>query len=142
MADTCYLSGQINNPLFNSAEVSAILVKKNICSESDVNQLNPTELQDYLTANSQVEARFMERALPYLNAENLKRAPARRYNDTMVQRQADKLYSQFVEQVHGKIAQQLRGEQNQQAWLKLIEQNNLLEELEDSMSELNFGDEE
>jgi hypothetical protein len=59
-----------------------------------------------------------------------------------VQRQADKLYGQFVEQVHGKISQQLRGEQSRQAWLKLIEQNNLLEELEDSMSELNFGAEE
>lgn len=107
-----------------------------------MNQLNPTELQAYLTANSQFEARFMERALPYLNNENLKRAPARRYNSTVVQRQADKLYGQFVEQVHGKIAQQLRGEQSQQAWLRLIEQNNLLEELEDSMSELSFGAEE
>ncbi|MFC6253626.1 hypothetical protein ACFP1H_03325 [Secundilactobacillus hailunensis] len=84
----------------------------------------------------------MAKALPYLNAENLKRAPARRYNATVVQRQADKLYVQFVEQVHGKIAQQLRGEQSQQAWLRRIEQNNLLEELEDSMAELNFDSEE
>ncbi|WP_203649458.1 hypothetical protein [Secundilactobacillus yichangensis] len=84
----------------------------------------------------------MEKALPYLNDENLKRAPARRYNSAIIQRQADKLYDEFIEQVHGKISQQIRGEQDQTAWKKLIEQNNLLEELEDSMADLNFGAEE
>lgn len=84
----------------------------------------------------------MEKALPYLNDENLKRAPARRYNSAIIQRQADKLYDEFIEQVHGKISQQIRGERDQTAWKKLIEQNNLLEELEDSMADLNFGAEE
>lgn len=104
--------------------------------------LNPSELQEYLAANSQVETRFMEKAIPYLNDENLKRAPARRYNSAMIQRQADKLYDEFVEQIHGKITQQIRGEESRSAWLQLIEQNNLLEELEDSMADLNFGAEE
>ncbi|GAX03907.1 hypothetical protein IWT140_01541 [Secundilactobacillus pentosiphilus] len=104
--------------------------------------MNPTELQAYLTANSQIESLFMEKALPYLNDENLKRAPARRYNSAIIQRQADKLYSEFIEQIHGKISQQLRGEQNPAVWKQLIEQNNLVEELEDSMADLSFGAEE
>lgn len=84
----------------------------------------------------------MAKALPYLNAENLKRAPARRYNSAIIQRQADKLFDEFVEQLHGKIARQIRDEQTQSAWIKLIEQANLLETLEDSMADLNFGTEE
>ena len=84
----------------------------------------------------------MAKALPYLNAENLKRAPARRYNSAIIQRQADKLFDEFVEQLHGKIARQIRGEQTQASWIKLINQNNLLEELEDSIADLNFGTEE
>lgn len=84
----------------------------------------------------------MEKALPYLNDENLKRAPARRYNSAIIQRQADKLYTEFVEQIYGKISQQLRGEPDQSAWKHLIEQNNLVEELEYSMADLSFGAEE
>lgn len=107
-----------------------------------MNQLNPTELQEYLAANSQVESLFMEKALPYLNEENLKRAPARQYNSAIIQRQADKLYVEFVAQIHGKISQQMRSEQDQSNWKHLIEQNNLIEELEDSMADLSFDAEE
>lgn len=106
-----------------------------------MNVLNPSELHDYLAVNSQVEARFMEKAVPYLNDENLKRAPARQYNSAIIQRQADKLFDEFVEQIHGKISQQIRGEESRSAWLQLIEQNSLLEELEDSMADLNFQEE-
>lgn len=105
-------------------------------------QLNPSELQAYLAQNSQVEHLFMEKALPYLNDKNLKRAPARRYNSAIIQRQADKLYDEFTAQIHGKITQQLHGHKDREDWLRFIDSNNLLEELEDSMSELSFGDEE
>ncbi|MTV81848.1 hypothetical protein [Secundilactobacillus folii] len=104
--------------------------------------MDNSELQTYLKENSQVEERFMEKALAYLNQENLKRAPARRYNDTMVQRQADKLFDQVLDDVNSKIASQIRGEHTRQAWVNFMEQTDLLEELEDSMSELNFGGEE
>lgn len=100
------------------------------------------ELKTYLEENSQVEDRFMEKALAFLNQQNLDRAPARRYNETMVQRQADKLFDQVLDDVNSKIAAQVRGEQTRAAWINFMDQSNLLEELEDSMSDLNFGSED
>lgn len=100
--------------------------------------MNTDELKQYLAENSQVENRFMEKALDYLNQKNLDRAPARRYNETMVQRQADKLYDELLENVNSKIASQNRGPQTKESWIKIMAANNLLEGLEDSMSDLSF----
>ena len=48
-------------------------------------------LKDYLANNSQVITIFMEKATDFLNRKNEDRAPARRYNDAEIARQADKM---------------------------------------------------
>lgn len=101
--------------------------------------MNNQELQACLAENSQVEPLFMEKALAYLNEQNMDKLPARRLNDTMIQREADKLFDQVLDDVNQKIAQQAHGNTSPETWRAIIEQTNLIEQMEDSMSELEFG---
>ena len=72
-------------------------------------------LKDYLANNSQVITIFMEKATDFLNRKNEDRAPARRYNDA---------------------------EQTPAAWEQFLSENDVLDDLELSMTELSFESED
>lgn len=104
--------------------------------------MNEDDLKTYLIKNSRVADLFMEKCLPYLQAQNEEKAPARRLNDTMLQREADKLFDEFIGNIYGRMTSQLPGSATEDQWISYMDNNDMLEGLEDSMSELNFGSEE
>ena len=94
-------------------------------------------LKAYLANNSQVVAIFMDKATAFLNKQNLERLPARRYNDAEINRQADKMLDAVIDNLHTKIAPHTRT-QTDAAWEQFLGANDVLDDLELSMSEMSF----
>ncbi|MDV0429354.1 hypothetical protein RXV91_00440 [Lactiplantibacillus sp. DA1] len=105
------------------------------------NTLDNETLKDYLANNSQVITIFMEKATDFLNRQNEDRAPARRYNDAEIARQADKMLDDVIANIHDKIVPHTR-EQTPAAWDQFLSENDVLEDLELSMTELSFESED
>ncbi|WP_076635635.1 hypothetical protein [Lactiplantibacillus plantarum] len=102
--------------------------------------MNEEQLQQYVADNSQVETIFMGKATDYLNGKNKKRQPAKRWNEAMIQRQAEKMYAQVVEDLYNKLHTQVKANRFTPAekWIKFINENEVLDGLEESMIELEF----
>lgn len=102
--------------------------------------MDTEQLQQYVAENSQVETIFMEKTLAYLNMKNKKRQPAKRWNETRVQRQADKMYAQVIDDLYAKLHTQVKANRFTPAseWIKFIDENEVLDGLEESMMELDF----
>ncbi|MCT4459259.1 hypothetical protein [Lactiplantibacillus plantarum] len=98
-------------------------------------------LKDYLANNSQVITIFMEKATDFLNRKNEDRAPARRYNDAEIAQQADKMLDDVIANIHDKIVPHTR-EQTPAAWEQFLSENDVLDDLELSMTELSFESED
>ncbi|CAJ1226844.1 hypothetical protein [Lactiplantibacillus xiangfangensis] len=98
-------------------------------------------LKNYLADNSQVITIFMDKATDFLNRKNADRAPARRYNDAEITRQAEKMLDSVIDNIHGKIAPHTR-EQTPAAWARFLSENDVLDDLELSMTELSFESED
>lgn len=98
-------------------------------------------LKTYLADNSQVVSIFMDKATEFLQKKNMERLPARRYNDAEINRQADKMLDEVIDNIHGKIAPHTR-EQTPTAWAQFLSENDVLDDLELSMSELTFEQED
>lgn len=98
-------------------------------------------LKDYLANNSQVITIFMDKATDFLNRQNEDRAPARRYNDAEIARQADKMLDDVIANIHDKIVPHTR-EQTPAAWEQFLSENDVLDDLELSMTELSFESED
>ncbi|WP_318766801.1 hypothetical protein [Lactiplantibacillus carotarum] len=98
-------------------------------------------LKAYLANNSQVITIFMDKATDFLNKQNLERLPARRFNDAEINRKAEKMLDDVVENIHNQIQPHTR-EQTPAAWEQFLTDNDVLDDLELSMSELSFEQED
>ncbi|MFC6201116.1 hypothetical protein ACFP1L_04275 [Lactiplantibacillus nangangensis] len=98
-------------------------------------------LKAYLADNSQVISIFMDKCTDYLNKQNMDRLPARRFNEAEINRQADKMLDEVIENIRGKIVPHTR-EQTPKAWAAFLSENDVLDDLELSMTELSFEQED
>ncbi|VDG17651.1 hypothetical protein [Lactiplantibacillus mudanjiangensis] len=94
-------------------------------------------LKAFLADNSQVVTIFMTKATDFLNQQNQERLPARRYNDAEINRQAEKLLDGVIDNLHQKITPHTR-DQSVAAWEQFLTTNDVLDDLELSMSEMTF----
>lgn len=99
--------------------------------------MDKEELSEYLDSNSDVKSKFMEKALDYQNEKNHNRQMAKRWNETKVERAADKMYDQVLTSIYDKLKANIKSSDDKK-WIMVIEENNVLEDLEDSMSEITF----
>lgn len=98
-------------------------------------------LKNYLETNSQVVTIFMTKATNFLNHQNMERLPARRFNDAEINRNAEKMLASVIDNIREKIAPHTR-DQTTAAWEAFLTENDVLDELELSMSELTFEQED
>ncbi|MBU7003875.1 hypothetical protein [Pediococcus pentosaceus] len=99
--------------------------------------MDKEELLEYIEINSGVKDKFMEKALDYQNEKNQKRPFAKRWNKTKVERAADKMYDQVLTSIYDKLKNNIKSSDSKK-WAEFIEENNVLEDLEDSMSDITF----
>ncbi|KRM97606.1 hypothetical protein FC19_GL001653 [Liquorilactobacillus aquaticus DSM 21051] len=103
--------------------------------------MNNQELQEYIANNSRAVEMFWDKALVYQQVKNKKRQPARRWNETMLERAADKMLNTFITGIHDKIKMYVKEDQlePQKSWAKFIEDNEVLDELEEAVVEMEFA---
>lgn len=96
------------------------------------------DLLEYLSDNSDVIVVFKEKALDYLNAKNKRRAPAKRHNETVVNREAEKMIDQLMDSIYSKIKAGVNPNQYtpREDWIKFMDENNIIENLEDTVNEM------
>lgn len=99
--------------------------------------MDKEELLEYIETNSGVKDKFMEKALDYQNGKNHKRPFAKRWNETKVERAADKMFNTVLDNIFDKLKPAIKSSDNKK-WIMFIEENNVLEDLEDSMGEISF----
>ncbi|MDO5968031.1 hypothetical protein [Lacticaseibacillus paracasei] len=100
------------------------------------------EFETYLNANSRVVAIFRSQALAYRHSKNPQRATSKRWSKTAVASAVDKMVSQLIDNVYDKLKANIKENKFQpyESWVRFIETNEVLDNLEDSVAEIDFED--
>ncbi len=105
--------------------------------------MNKEELLEYIDTNSTAIANFKDKVRADQQAKNKKRQPAKRWNDARIERQVDKFTNEFISNIHDKLSKTLKANNHtpKEKWIKFIEENELLDDLEESVSMIDFEEE-
>ncbi|MFD1410783.1 hypothetical protein [Lapidilactobacillus gannanensis] len=102
--------------------------------------MNGKEFFDYFESVTTAKDSFLDKALELQTSKNLKRAPAKRYNETIVAQQADKLWAELVGNLYNNIKNQLKNSDKKSAWTELLDNDDVVEQLDDSIAEINLNE--
>lgn len=102
-----------------------------------------SELDQFIETNSRAKDTFYEKALVFQQAKNAKRQPAKRWNDTKVDRAVDKMWDEILDSIMTKVNKAMKRRSNPfgDNWQKFMIETEILENFEESMSELSFTEE-
>lgn len=100
--------------------------------------MDKQEFETYLNEHCSALTKFQERALDYQANKNQNRTRSARWNDAKVQRAADAMYDTFLTGIYTKLRSAIEDKYDCQAWLDYIEKYGLLEQLEESVLEIEF----
>lgn len=105
--------------------------------------MNKEELLEYIDNNSTAVANFKDKVRADQQVKNKKRQPAKRWNDARIERQVDKFTDQFISNIYDKLSKTLKANNHtpKEKWIKFIEENELLDDLEESVSMIDFEEE-
>lgn len=105
--------------------------------------MNKEELLEYIDNNSNAVTNFKDKVRADQQAKNKKRQPAKRWNDARIERQVDKFTDQFIGNIYDKLARAIKANNHtpKERWIKFIEENELLDDLEESVSMIDFEEE-
>jgi thiaminase len=100
------------------------------------------EFETYLNANSRVVAIFRSHALAYQHSKNRQRATGKRWSETAVASAVGKMVSQLVDNVYDKLKANIKENKFQpyESWVNFIETNEVLDNLEDTVAEMELAD--
>ena len=100
------------------------------------------EFETYLNANSRVVAIFRSQALAYQHSKNRQRATSKRWSETAVASAVDKMVNQFIDNVYDKLKTNIKENKFQpyDSWVNFIESNEVLDNIEKTVSEIAFDD--
>lgn len=104
--------------------------------------MNKNELLKYIDTNSSAITIFKDKVRSDQEAKNKKRQPAKRWNEAKIERQVDKFTDEFIGSVYDKISKGLKANRNTptQEWINFIENNEILDSLEESVSIMEIGE--
>lgn len=102
--------------------------------------MNVDELLVYLEDNSTALTTFKEKAVAYQEELNQERLMAQRWSEEMVERAAEKMVQEYVEKIYLMLDQKITTSGNQPAnvWREFIQNQNIIEQLEESVTEIEF----
>ena len=105
--------------------------------------MNKEELLEYIDNKSNAVINFKDKVRADQQAKNKKRQPAKRWNDARIERQVDKFTNEFIANIHDKLSKALKANNHtpKEKWIKFIEENELLDDLEESVSMIDFEEE-
>lgn len=102
--------------------------------------MNKKELEEYINKNSQTIEIFSEKALEYQTGKNNDRPKKKRWDEVKIGHAVDGMSSTFMENIHDKIKVQVKKNEfdPQRPWIDFITKNDVLDELEESVIEMEF----
>lgn len=105
--------------------------------------MNKEELLEYIDNNSTAVSNFKDKVRADQQAKNKKLQPAKQWNDTRIERQVDKFTDEFIGNIYDKLSRAIKANNHtpKERWIKFIEENELLNDLEESVSMINFEEE-
>jgi len=105
--------------------------------------MNKNELLEYIGNNSATITIFKDKVRAEQEAKNKKRQPAKRWNETKIERVVDKFTNDFISNVYDKLYKGMKANRNtsSQEWIEFIETNEILDDLEESISMMEIGEE-
>ena len=105
--------------------------------------MNKEELLEYIDTNSTAIVNFKDKVRADQQVKNKKRQPAKRWNDARIERQVDKFTDQFIGNIYDKLTRAIKANNHtpKEKWIKFIEGNELLDDLEESVSMIDFEEE-
>ena len=105
--------------------------------------MNKEELLEYINKNSNIIASFKDKVRANQQYKNKKRQPAKRWNDARIERQVDKFTDVFISNIHDKLFRAIKANNHtpKERWVKVIEDNEILDDLEESVSMIDFEEE-
>lgn len=105
--------------------------------------MNKEELLEYIDNNSTAVSNFKDKVRADQQAKNKKRQPAKQWNDTRIERQVDKFTDEFIGNIYDKLSRAIKANNHtpKERWIKFIEENELLDDLEESVSMIDFEEE-
>lgn len=97
------------------------------------------DLRDYLQENSSVEDLFTSKCLQYLEEKNENRPAAKRWPQEKIDRVATKMYYSFLQNIHDKISNSKGlAKHDPSKWENFIKVHNIVDELEESVVDIEF----
>lgn len=105
--------------------------------------MNKEELLEYIDNNSTAVSTFKDKVRTDQQARNKKRQPAKRWNDARIERQVNKFTDEFISNIYDKLSRVIKANSHttEDKWVKFIEENELLDDLEESVSMIDFEEE-
>ena len=105
--------------------------------------MNKEELLEYIDTNSTAIANFKDKVRADQQTKNKKSQPAKRWNDARIERQVDKFIDEFIGNIYDKLSRAIKANNHtpKERWIKFIEENELLDDLEESVSMIDFEEE-
>ena len=105
--------------------------------------MNKNELLEYIDTNSTAITIFKDKVRTEQEANNKKRQPAKRWNEAKIERTVNKFTDDFIGNVYDKIYKGMKANRNtsSQEWIDFLETNEILDDLEESVSMIDFGEE-
>jgi len=104
-------------------------------------KLNFKEFEEYLNANLGSKSIFFEKAMEDQIRRNARRAPAKRWNEAKLERAVNKMWTDMATSIYNKFKISIKTNSSDpyQSWIDFIEKNEALENLDEMMTELEFG---
>ncbi|PWT56675.1 hypothetical protein DKZ29_10940 [Limosilactobacillus reuteri] len=105
--------------------------------------MNKNELLEYIDNSSTAITIFKDKVRAEQEAKNKKRQPAKRWNEAKIERTVNKFTDDFIGNVYDKIYKGMKANRNtsNQEWIDFLETNEILDDLEESVSMMEIGEE-
>ncbi|KRL04238.1 hypothetical protein [Liquorilactobacillus oeni] len=102
--------------------------------------MNKQQFQEYLENNSQAISLFNNKALEFQENKNKKRQPAKKWNEARLERESEKMLAAFITSVYEKMKSHVKENtlEPEKSWIAFIDENDILDELEESIIEMQF----
>ncbi len=98
------------------------------------------EFEAFLDENLPAKQAFMDAALDYQQAKNKRRPAKKRWADEKIEKATERMWNDFAKGAYEKISPNISKQalNPHKEWIQFIEKNEVLEELEQSIYEIEF----
>lgn len=102
------------------------------------------EFKEYVENNGRAYEKFIIKATDYLNEKNSRRQPNKRWKESRIDKEAEKMWTDLIKNTYDKIKSVIKTkrrfshEQEIEDWIEFLRENEILESFSDSIDEIEF----